>query len=274
MTTIQYLLNLPSVLFFILMSFFGAFIGGFSTFIFRKYKPIKIMKSHNEVTGFIFLAIASFYSLLMSFVLFLVWDQFNDTYSNVSKEGNFALGLYRDIKFYPDSAESKQLMTPYLDFVNNVIHEEFPNMENTRPSPKTKESLNDIFYKMERLNPKNQFQIQLVAEMYNHLNQLDLYRGLRISSKDTEISPPLWLPMILGGIIIIICGSWMDIKNARMHIILNCLIGLFIGMLFFSIILLDNPFVGTIRIKPVEYKSILTLEQPTKQSDKGLHQKK
>jgi hypothetical protein len=206
--------------------------------------------------------------------MFLVWNQFNETRGNVSKEGNFALGLYRDIKFYPDTTESKQLIDAYFKFVNNVIDEEFPNMEKLQPSPKTQESFNSVFYKMERLNPKNQFQIQLVAEMYNHLNGLDLYRGLRISSKKTEISPPLWLPMIAGAIILIICSALMDIENSRMHITLNALMGIFIGMLLFSIILLDHPFIGKMAIKPDEYKSIFTLDQSTKQSDKELHSKK
>lgn len=274
MAATQYLLHIPSFLFFILMVFLGAIFGGLGTFFFRRYIPVKILRSHNEVTGFLFLAIASFYALLMSFVLFLVWSQSNETRSNVSKEGNFALGLYRDIKFYPDTIESKQLMISYFDFVYNVIHEEFPNMENTLPSPKTQESFNGVFYKMERLNPKNQFQIQLVAEMYNHLNGLDLYRGLRISSKKTEISTPLWLPMIIGAVIIIICGSLMDIEHTGMHITLNGLLGIFIGMLLFSIILLDHPFEGRMGIKPEEYKSIFTLDQATKESDKELHSKK
>src|ERR1035437_3959227 len=190
---------------------------------------------------FFFLAIAGFYSLLLSFVVFVVWDQLNDTRGNVSKEGSSAMGLYRDIKFYPDTTESKQLMAVYLDFVFNVVDEEFPNMEGMKQSHRTPDSFNRVFYKMEHLNPKNPFQIQLVAEMFNHLNELATYRGLRTSSIETEIPPPMWLPIILGAIITIICAMLLDIEHARMHIGLNSLLGAFIGMLLFIIILLDHP---------------------------------
>lgn len=269
MAVTSYLLHLHPFLFFILMITLGGIFGGISTFLFRKYISIKIMRSHNEVTGFLFLAIASFYALLLSFVMFLVWSQFNETRGNISREGSFALGLYRDIKFYPDSLESKQLMDTYLDFVSNIIHEEFPSMESQQPTNKTQESFNNVFYKIEHLNPKNQVQIQLVAEMYNHLNGLDVTRGLRISSKETQISPPLWLPMLIGAIIIVFCSLLMDIENIGMHITLNSLLGIFIGMLFFSIILLDHPFVGRSSIKPKEYMSIFTLDK----SSKILHSK-
>lgn len=261
MAITYYLLQIPPFILFILMISIGGIFAGLCTFLFRKYVKVKILRSHNEVTGFLFLAIASFYALLLSFIVLVVWDQLNETKVNVSKEGSSAMGLYRDIKFYPDSLESKQLMIVYLDFVFNVIDDEFPKMEHMEPSRKTPESFNKVFYKMEHLNPKNPFQIQLVAEMFNHLNELATYRGLRINSMETEISPPLWLPMIVGAIITIICAILMDIEHGGMHVTLNALLGIFIGMFLFIIILLDHPFTGSLCIKPKSYMEIFTMEQ-------------
>jgi hypothetical protein len=256
-----YMLQMPPVVLFILLISFGAIFAGLSTYIFRKYIRIKILRSHNEVTGFLFVAIASFYALLLSFVVFVVWDQLNATRSNVSKEGSYAMSLYRDIKFYPDTVESKQLMILYLDFVYNVIDEEFPNMEQMKLSRKTPVSFDNVFYKMEHLNPKNQFQTQLVAEMFSHLNELATYRGLRITSMETEIPAPMWLPMVLGAIITIVCAMLMDIEHTTMHIALNSLLGIFIAMFFFTIIILDHPFTGRLGIKPKSYKQIFSMEK-------------
>lgn len=261
MAITYYMLQIPPVLLFILIISFGAIFAGLATFLFRKFIRVKILRSHNEVTGFSFLALAGSYSFLLSFVVFVVWGQLNDTRSNVSKEGSTALSLYRDIKFYPDTTESKQLMKVYLDFVFNVVDEEFPNMEHMKLSRKTPESFNNVFYKMEHLNPKNPFQIALVAEMFHHLNELATYRGLRASSMETEIPPPMWLPIILGAIIIIICAMLLDIEHTRLHVSLNALLGIFIGMFFFIIILLDHPFTGSLGLKPKSYKQIFTMEK-------------
>src|SRR5664279_3912839 len=149
MAITYYLLQLPPFLLFLLIISIGAFIAGLATFLFRRYNNLKILRSHNEVTGFLFLSIASFYAFLLSFAVFMVWGQMNDTRNNVSKEGSSAMGLYRDIKFYPDTVESKQLMIVYLDFIYNVIDEEFPNMEQMKLSRKTPESFDRVFYKME-----------------------------------------------------------------------------------------------------------------------------
>jgi hypothetical protein len=271
MAITYYFLQIPPYLFFILIISFGAIIGGFGTFLFRKWINVKILRSHNEVTGFLFLAIASFYSFLLSFVVFVVWDQLNETRGNVSKEGSSALSLYRDIKYYPDTLDSKQLMEVYLDFVFNVIDEEFPNMEQMKPSRKTPEAFNKVFFKMERLNPKTPFQIQLVSQMFNHLNELASFRGLRITSMETEIPAPIWLPMILGAIITLLCAMLLDIEHLRMHVTLNILLGIFIGMLLFIIILLDHPYTGSLRIKPKSYKQIFTMEQWSKEAQLFKH---
>ncbi|MBI3235531.1 MAG: DUF4239 domain-containing protein [Bacteroidetes bacterium] len=213
-----------------------------------------------------FLAIASFYALFLSFIVLVVWDQLNETRGNVSKEGSSAMGLYRDIKFYPDSVESKRLMIVYLDFVYNVIDEEFPNMEHMKASRKTPESLNAVYFKMERLDPKTPFQVQLVAEMFNHLNELATYRGLRTTSMETEISPPMWLPMILGALITILCAMLLDVESNKLHIALNSMLGTFIGIFLFTIILLDHPFSGEQGIKPKSYREIFTMEHWVNQS--------
>ena len=137
MSITYYMLQISPVILFFITIVGSGFLAGISTYIFRKKIQIKILRSHNEVTGFLFLAIASFYALLLSFVVLIVWDQLNETHNNASKEGSSALGLYRDIKFYPDTMESKKLMVAYLDFVYNVIDDEFPNMQKMQSSTKT-----------------------------------------------------------------------------------------------------------------------------------------
>lgn len=266
MSITYYMLQIPPWELFIITIIISGFITGLATYIFRKIVRIKVLRSHNEVTGFLYLSIASFYALLLSFVVLIVWDQLNETHSNASKEGSSALGLYRDIKFYPDTIEAKPLLTSYLNFVYNVVDDEFPNMAKMQASIKTTNAFNTVFYNMERLNPKNPAQTQLVSEMFRHLNELAIYRGLRTTSLDTEIPSPMWLPIMFGAIITILCAMLLDIEHLKMHVFLNALLGIFIGMFLFTIILLDHPYTGELSIKPKSYQKIFEIEQQLNQS--------
>ena len=215
MSITYYMVQLPNGLLFLLLVLAGGSIAALTTYLFRKVVKMRILKSHNVVAGNFFLVIGSFYALLLSFVVLVVWNQLSETQGIVSREGSSALALYRDIKFYPDSAKSNELLTYYLDFSNNVIHEEFPNMRSMKLSRKTPESLNNVFHIMERLNPENPHQVQLAGQMFDHLNELANFRGLRTSSINAEIPPFMWLPIILGAIIVIISGLFLDIEHRR-----------------------------------------------------------
>src|SRR5437868_3424256 len=140
MAITYYMVQIPPYLLFILFIIFGSVFAGAATHFFRRLSPVRIARAHNEVTGFIFLAIASFYALLLSFVVFVVWGQLNETRVHASYEGSSATGFYRDIKNYPDTIASRRLLAAYLDFVYNVIDEEFPNMAVMKPSRRTPES--------------------------------------------------------------------------------------------------------------------------------------
>jgi len=267
MAITYHMLQIPPWLFFVSIVLTGAALGIILTYLIQKVFRIKILHSHNEVTRPLFLAIASFYALLLSFIMLVVWERSNETHASASKEGSSAMGLYRDIKFYPDSLVSEELMQVYLNFVYNVVDDEFPAMEKMKLSEKTSDALNRVFYKIEHLEPSTPFQIQLVAEMFKNLNELSTYRGLRITAMESEIAPALWLPMILGAFITIISSILLDIGHKRMHLLLNALLGGIIGAFLFIIILMDHPFTGSLGIKPKTYMQIFTLEERVNQSE-------
>jgi len=260
MAITYYLVQMPPFVLFVSLTILFGSISGFLTYLARKHLKVKVLRSHNEVTGFVFLAVTNLHALLLSFVVFVVWGQLNSTRDNVSKEGSSAMGLYRDIKYYPDSLVSKNLKMVYLNFVYNVIDEEFPNMAIMKPSRKTPESLSMVYFEIENMKPQNAFEAQLVAEMFSHLNELDTYRGLRINSMDTEVPAPIWIPIILGAFITLYIAILLDIESVRIHLGMNILLGIFIGMFMYIIIVLDHPYTGAIALKPKAYKEIFTLE--------------
>lgn len=263
MAITYYMLQISPVVLFILVMTTGALLSGLITYLFRTYIRLKVLRSHNEVTGFLFTSIASFYALLLGFVVFLVWGRLNETQGQVNREGSMATALYRDIKFYPNPQVSKQLKSIYLEYVHLVIEEEFPKMEYMKLSRKTPEALNRLYFMMNRIQVNNEIEALFLSEMFSNLNELSASRDLRVATMESEIPAPMWLPIILGAIITITCAMLLDIESARMHISLTSLFGSFIGMILFIIIFLDHPFSGTERIKPKAYIQIEVMENWT-----------
>jgi hypothetical protein len=100
--------------------------------------------------------------------------------------------------------------------------------------------------------------------MFTALNELATARSLRQLDASSEIPSELWTPLILGGGIIFLFSLMIDVESKRLHILINSLLGAFIGLVIYLIIILDHPFTGQIKIEPDEYRIILQMDSRAK----------
>jgi len=237
------------------MLFFGIG-GGIGTWLFRKYIKLKYLRSHNEAVGYIFALLGGFYGLLMGFVVFFVWDSLNQAQNNASHEGSLARGLYRDIRYYPDSTLMRPLMKSYVSYVHSVVDREYPDMEHLKKFDiDNRKYFNEVFREMEKLDEHD----PRVEQMFRHLNDLATYRGLRLLDASSEIPIEIWVPLILGSFVILVFAMLVDVESRSLHIVVNALLGAFIGLVIYLIIIIDHPFTGKMRIHPEEYVAILEM---------------
>ncbi len=258
MNFMYFLLQIPpfALLLAIVLLFSVIAISG--TFCFRKYVAIHPLRAHNEVVGYVFATLGGFYGLLLGFVVFLVWDSLNEAQTDTSQEGSLARSLYRDIKYYPDHVKIAPLKAAYLSYVHSVVEDEFPDMEAMKPLDKhNRNTFNAVFKAMGQLNMNDSY----TGQMFRQLNELATYRSLRQLDASSSIPLEIWVPLLLGGIIILIFAMLLDVESRRLHMAVNGLLGAFIGLVIYIIVILDHPFTGKMKIEPEEYNIILSMEQ-------------
>jgi hypothetical protein len=241
-------------------------VGILCTYLFRKYIKVRMCDSHNEVIANGFAMIGGLYGLILAFVVFLVWDQFNDSQKSADTEGSLYKGLYRDIKFFPEAEndaavlEKKRLTSAYIDYLKNVIKEDSLLNELGQKSPQylyyrdtlTVQSFSHFYKMLEQMHSPEVYKNQRIDVMFKQLNDLATYRGLRGLAVNSEIDFYIWVPLWLGGAIIMLFAFLMKIESVRLHIIVNGLIGAFIALVFYIIVLSDHPFEGALRIDMVK----------------------
>jgi hypothetical protein len=246
----------PFVLLVVIVLSFG-FIGGFGTYLFRRFVKFKYRAGHNEVVGYIFAILGGFYGLLLGFVVFFVWDTMNQAQNNANQEGSLARGLYRDIKYFPDSNKMKPLMHYYMEYVHAVVEIEYPTMEKLKPlTSNDRKYFNNVFREIERLDTED----ARVGQMFKHLNDLATFRGLRQLDAESEIPPEIWVPLLFGGFIILLIAALVKVESIVLHVAINAMLGSFIGIVIYLIVMIDHPFTGELRIEPTQYKLIIQMQ--------------
>lgn len=237
-------------------------VGILGTYFIRKYNKIGIRESHNEGIANGFAMTGGLYGLILAFVVFLVWDQFNEAQQNADMEASLSKGLYRNIKYYPADnnhealLQKKKLTEAYMHYLENVIIED--SLLNNKGEEsleykdyryaKTVKSFNAFYKMLEQMHDSVTYKNQRIEGMFKQLNDLGTYRNLRSLSVESEIDFYIWVPLWLGGIIIMLFAYLMNIENKALHIAINGLIGAFIALVFYIIVLTDHPFNGRMRI--------------------------
>ncbi|MBC7892404.1 MAG: DUF4239 domain-containing protein [Sphingobacteriaceae bacterium] len=258
MSVSHYLLKVPHVLLFFAITTLFAGLSVLGTMLFKKYSHLRVHRTHSEVVGEVFSTVGGLYGLLLGFVVFLVWDSADQAQSNANREGSLARGLYRDIRYHPDTATMAPLRAVYLAYVRHVVYREYPLLESGQPLTKyDRRTFNDVFRQLERLDARD----PLIEQMFRHLNELATYRGLRQLNATSEIPGILWLPLLAGALLTIVFVTLLKIDSLRLHLLVSGLLGAFLGMTIYIIVLLDHPFAGEIKIEPEEYRLILTMDE-------------
>ena len=253
-----FMLQMPAFLLLLVIILLFSAIGGAGTYCFRRYVKLQPRRSHNEVVGYVFATLGGFYGLLLGFVVFLVWDSLNGAQTEASQEASSAKALYRDIRYYPQPAKVASLKIAYLLYVHSVIEDEFPSMEVMKPFDKhNRNSFNKVFETMGHLDMSDAYS----AQMFRQLNELATYRSLRQLDASSSIPLEIWVPLLAGGAIILVFAMLLDVESWRLHIVVNGLLGAFIGLVIYIIIILDHPFTGKMKIEPDAYKTILLMDK-------------
>jgi hypothetical protein len=95
--------------------------------------------------------------------------------------------------------------------------------------------------------------------MLGQLNELATYRSLRQLDADSGISIEIWVPLLIGAFILLVSALMIDVESIRLHMTVSAMLGIFIGMVIYIIILVDHPFTGKIRIEPTGYRDVIKM---------------
>lgn len=258
MTTNYHLLQLPAFFLLLVVVVLFAGLSAAITVLYRRCMMPAPRIKYSGTLGHIYGLVGGIYGLLIGFVTVLVWGDYNDTQTNASKEESLATCLYREINYFPDTLKAQPLKTAYLQFVHSVVEREYPKMQRMEIfSEVDREPIDEVYRQFELLNTSDIRSDKMLA----HLDELALYRSLRLTGAQANIPTVIWIPLISGFLILLTCALLLDIDSIRLHALMNSLLGAVTGLIVYIMLLINYPFSGSMRIEPTQYKIILQMEK-------------
>ncbi|HSE18149.1 MAG TPA: DUF4239 domain-containing protein [Pyrinomonadaceae bacterium] len=203
-------------------------------------------------------AIGVFYGITVGLIAVGVWNTNSNASELVSKEAAAIGALYRDVNSYP-SPLREELCAKLREYTVFVIEQAWPAQRRGEGQSINNGTLllDDFQQKLYSFQPGNLSQSTLHAETLRAYNTLLEYRHLRIDAVGGGLSKVMWAVIWVGAAISIGIAYFFNIPDLKLHAILVVLMGGFLAMVLFMIIINDKPFYGFVSISSDPYKLIL-----------------
>src|SRR5882724_4081289 len=98
----QFLLNLPIGISFLIVSAIPTFVAIAGLYFVRKKYSTEVLKENHEVAAIIFNAFGLFYGVMVAFVVFVTWSGYSDATKNLEMEANEVTDIFHSTQALPD----------------------------------------------------------------------------------------------------------------------------------------------------------------------------
>jgi hypothetical protein len=225
---------------------------------FRAVAPLDQLHAASNELGNYLQTVGGIYAVLLAFVVYVVWGQFNDARSLVDREATALVDLHRTASGLP-MATRKAIQAELRDYVESVLRIEWRAM--TCHDEATMETighkLDDVWLAIHHCKPADTCQHTIYGEVLTQFNELTDLRTSRIISSQFRI--PLTMKILLYTGAFIVMGSMylLSISEFWLHAIVTAALAGAIAHILYLIIDLDNAFAGNWQVSKRPFERAL-----------------
>lgn len=223
-------------------------VGLGSSFGLRKALRLQSSEDDREHAVSLMQVVAAYIGILIAFAGVQVWQDFSDAQDGVHREASAAAELYRDLNTYgPETRPQRQALE---DYVESIVHDEWPLLAQGKPSPRTDMALFRLFQGLGKLRPKDERDATIYAQAFENLNDLVALRRDRLIHSTSGMPVILWVVGLVGSVLIVSYAA--TFRPSRTNVMMISGISLALGLVFMFILVVDRPFKGQFSVDRAE----------------------
>lgn len=219
----------------------------------RRYATVDWLKRHHEVAGYFFLMIGTLYAVLIAFAIYVVWSASKEAGTNLEREATEVGDLSRLSLAMPD-AERRKIIPALMEYLNAVVDDEFPGMQQGRDSQRTwtaVQNLWDVYAANQPETPRLQIYF---AESLKHLTELSDYRRTRLLASRGTVPATLWYLLLSGGVLLVVFTYFVGHETVWSQAVMTAALAGVLALSLFLVKSLDSPYSGVASVTPQPFR--------------------
>lgn len=247
--------NLQMCLLFI--TFFVAF-GNAGVTLFHKKLRIKFRLGNetNEAINFFAQMIGLLYGILTGLIIVTAWQNYDAVTSFVAEEVSSIRSFQRSHALLKPSSQAK-LKSITINYVDSIIEKEWPAYTRGEPALVIHPGLWEIHQILISLSHETEMEREAVIATMSKLEIMIDARERRVQTyTDTGIPSVFWIILTAGALITLTLTFFVHFDSDWTQYTLTTLYGISLGLLFFLMAAIDNPYRGEVHVTSDAYKTL------------------
>ena len=222
--------------------------------VFRALAPMATLHAAANELGNYLQTVGGIYAVLLAFVVYVVWGQFNDARGYLDREATALVDLHRTSSGLP-SCSRTAIQSGLRDYVDAVLRDEWPAMARGDEATieRVGERLDSVWLAVHGCLPVGDCQHTVYSEVLSRFNDLMDLRTSRLSSSRARIPIAMRLLLYLGAIITVGSMYLLAIQPLWLHATVTAALAGAIGHILFLIRDLDDAFAGSLQVSKDPY---------------------
>lgn len=252
----SFIIDLPAILVIIILIIISTLITHFGIKIVQKKFSHEQLIENHEVAGYIYNAMELMYAVLMAFVVYINWNNYDAVKKNIYSEAEELGSLFMDTYGYPDSVR-EPLQQAIYKYTKSIYEEEWNSFEKGVVNEITYSKYLKIWEEYFKLRNNPSINQIIYQESIQRLNFLGDCRNLRIFHMQDKIPFFIWSALLVYCFISCSFMYFFSLKHKTAHTIMASTFTFVNLLMFYLVLALDHPFIGVLKIQPKEFIDLI-----------------
>lgn len=212
-------------------------------FAFRGAVPLDDLRRASDGMGNYLQTVGGIYAVLLAFVVYVVWGQFDAARAHVDRESAALVDLHRTASGLPRGTRDR-IQQGVRGYVDAVLTREWTAMvrRDEATIADVGQLLDDVWLAIHSCQPANDCQVTIYGEVLSRYNDLTDVRTSRLTSSRQRI--PISMKVLLfAGALTVVGSAWMMIFDPLwLHATVVSALSGAVAHILYLIVDLDDPF--------------------------------
>jgi len=213
--------------------------------MFRAVAPLDDLHAAANELGNYLQTVGGIYAVLLAFVVYVVWGQFNDARGYLDREATALVDLHRTASALPTTTR-RAIQSGLRDYVDAVLRDEWPAMAHGDEATidRIAERLEHVWLAIHGCKPCNDCQHTVYGEVLSRFNQLTDLRTSRLTAARARIPVAMTILLYTGAVLTVGSVYLLAFDELWLHALVTAALAGAIAHILFLIRDLDDAFAG------------------------------